>query len=58
MAKEGELFTFGLQGFWADVGQPKDFLNGTNLFLNDLCSTNPSGLNKAKNIVGNVIIVN
>jgi mannose-1-phosphate guanylyltransferase len=57
MAKEGELYTFELEGFWADVGQPKDFLNGTYLFLNDLSSSYPSHLSKAKNILGNVIIV-
>lgn len=28
MAKDGELFAFELQGFWMDVGQPKDFLTG------------------------------
>ncbi len=36
MAKEGELYIFELEGFWADIGQPKDYLNGTNLYLNDL----------------------
>lgn len=29
MASDGELFAFELQGFWMDVGQPKDFLTGT-----------------------------
>ncbi len=57
MAQEGQLYTFILEGFWADVGQPKDYLCGTNLYLNDLCSTNSSLLSKAKNIQGNVIIV-
>lgn len=28
MAKDGELFAFQLEGFWMDVGQPKDFLTG------------------------------
>ncbi|CAG2068326.1 unnamed protein product, partial [Timema podura] len=26
MAQDGELYAFELQGFWMDVGQPKDFL--------------------------------
>lgn len=28
MANDGQLFAFELQGFWMDVGQPKDFLTG------------------------------
>lgn len=28
MAQEGELYALELQGFWMDVGQPKDFLTG------------------------------
>lgn len=33
MAGENELYTFSLQGFWMDIGQPKDYLTGTSLFL-------------------------
>jgi mannose-1-phosphate guanylyltransferase len=67
MAKDGQLYVFPLEGFWADVGQPKDFLHGTNLYLDDLTkrtsNTNDSDLEdlpqlaKGKNITGNVIIV-
>jgi len=65
MAKEGQLFSFKLEGFWADIGQPKDYLIGTNLFLNNLVLKNSSllGLNlnkdlkiKNTNIIGNVLI--
>lgn len=28
MATDGELYAMELQGFWMDVGQPKDFLTG------------------------------
>lgn len=28
MAKDGQLYAFELQGFWMDVGQPRDFLTG------------------------------
>lgn len=28
MAKDQQLFAMELQGFWMDVGQPKDFLTG------------------------------
>jgi len=36
MAKDGELYIYELEGLWADIGQPKDYLHGTNLYLNDL----------------------
>lgn len=36
MVKEGELHSFDLEGFWMDVGQPKDFLSGTCLYLSSL----------------------
>ena len=28
MAEAGELYSFLLEGFWMDIGQPKDFLTG------------------------------
>lgn len=28
MAQDGQLYAMELQGFWMDVGQPKDFLTG------------------------------
>lgn len=36
MCKDGELHSFDLEGFWMDVGQPKDFLTGTCLYLSSL----------------------
>ena len=36
MAQEGQLHAFDLEGFWMDVGQPKDYLTGTGLYLNYL----------------------
>jgi mannose-1-phosphate guanylyltransferase len=33
---DGELHSFDLEGFWMDVGQPKDFLAGTCLYLSSL----------------------
>ncbi|KAH7731096.1 Nucleotidyl transferase [Aphelenchoides avenae] len=33
MADDGNLFAFTLQGFWMDVGQPRDFLKGMCLYL-------------------------
>jgi mannose-1-phosphate guanylyltransferase len=57
MAKEGELYVYQLKGFWADIGQPKDYLYGTNLYLGDVAITNKDRLAKGNNINGNVIIV-
>jgi len=36
MCKDGELHSFDLEGFWMDVGQPKDFIAGTCLYLSSL----------------------
>lgn len=36
MCEDGELHSFDLEGFWMDVGQPKDFLSGTCLYLTSL----------------------
>ena len=40
-----------------DVGQPKDYLAGTFIYLNYLKSKEPQMLAKGENIVGNVLIV-
>jgi len=36
MCGDGDLHSFDLDGFWMDVGQPKDFLTGTCLYLSSL----------------------
>jgi mannose-1-phosphate guanylyltransferase len=36
IVKDGLLHSFDLEGFWMDVGQPKDFLSGTCLYLSHL----------------------
>jgi mannose-1-phosphate guanylyltransferase len=33
IASDGSLYCFNLQGYWADIGQPKDFLRGMKLHL-------------------------
>lgn len=60
MAAEKLLFRFELNGYWADIGQPKDFLRGTAMFLACLAS-HPSmdGNNQlatGEGIVGHVLI--
>jgi len=56
MAKEGELFAMELQGFWMDVGQPKDFLTGMCMYLGSLRQKSSPLLYTGPGCVGNVII--
>ncbi|KAI9101389.1 nucleotide-diphospho-sugar transferase [Phlyctochytrium arcticum] len=44
MARDSQLHTMDLPGFWMDVGQPKDYLLGTGLYLTSLSKTDPSRL--------------
>ncbi|KAJ1919468.1 mannose-1-phosphate guanyltransferase [Mycoemilia scoparia] len=41
MAGDEQLHTFDLEGFWMDVGQPKDFLTGTCLYLSSVAKKTP-----------------
>ncbi len=59
MAKEGQLHMMPLNGFWADVGQPKDFLTGMALNLTSYSKLKPEKLTKTvieSQIIGNVLI--
>lgn len=57
MAQAGELFAMELQGFWMDVGQPKDFLTGMCLYLSALKQKDSSALqNQNLGVVGNVLV--
>lgn len=56
MAKDNNLFALELKGFWMDVGQPKDFLTGMCLYLNDLKTHLPDKLHNGPSIVGNVLV--
>ncbi|OLL24552.1 Mannose-1-phosphate guanyltransferase [Neolecta irregularis DAH-3] len=44
MASEGQLHMFDLEGYWMDVGQPKDYLTGTCLYLSSMTKRNPEAL--------------
>lgn len=44
MAADKQLHCFDLQGFWMDVGQPKDFLTGTCLYLSSVQKRNADTL--------------
>ncbi|KAJ3151467.1 mannose-1-phosphate guanyltransferase [Geranomyces variabilis] len=56
IASEGLLHTFDLPGFWMDVGQPKDYLIGTGLYLESLRQKAPTTLHSSDEIVGNVLV--
>ncbi|ESN98657.1 hypothetical protein HELRODRAFT_106916 [Helobdella robusta] len=56
MAADGDLYAFELQGFWMDVGQPKDFLTGMCLYLNHLKHRKPEELCTGIGMVGNVLV--
>lgn len=42
IVRDGQLHSFDLEGFWMDVGQPKDFLTGTCLYLASLTKKQPN----------------
>ncbi|KAJ8926792.1 hypothetical protein NQ314_020638 [Rhamnusium bicolor] len=56
MAADKQLYAFELQGFWMDVGQPKDFLTGMCLYLKHLRTINSNKLFKGPGVVGNVLV--
>jgi len=56
MATDGQLHSMELDGFWMDVGQPKDFLTGTGLYLHSLVKRQPLKLSKHPAVTGNVLI--
>ncbi|KAJ1566097.1 mannose-1-phosphate guanyltransferase [Nowakowskiella sp. JEL0078] len=56
MSRDGQLHSLILEGFWADVGQPKDFLSGMKLYLASLRRREHEKLAAGYEIVGNVLI--
>eukprot|EP01121_Diplochlamys_sp_Union-15-3_P006201 TRINITY_DN16708_c0_g1_i1.p1 TRINITY_DN16708_c0_g1~~TRINITY_DN16708_c0_g1_i1.p1 ORF type:complete len:364 (-),score=42.07 TRINITY_DN16708_c0_g1_i1:99-1190(-) len=56
MAKEGELYTMELKGYWMDVGQPKDFLSGMCLYLSSLANKDPTKLTSGPGFIGPVLV--
>jgi len=56
---DGQLHSFDLEGFWMDVGQPKDFLSGTCLYLSSLTKKGSKSLSSTSEphiYGGNVLI--
>lgn len=59
MADQGQLCAMNLQGFWMDVGQPKDFLSGMCLYLNSVSRKEGDSkvkLRTGEGFVGNVLV--
>lgn len=56
MADEGQLYQMSDDGFWMDIGQPKDYLTGQKLYLEHLQKHNDESLSKGQNIIGEVMI--
>eukprot|EP01025_Chloroclados_australasicus_P012777 TRINITY_DN1604_c0_g1_i1.p1 TRINITY_DN1604_c0_g1~~TRINITY_DN1604_c0_g1_i1.p1 ORF type:complete len:388 (+),score=57.38 TRINITY_DN1604_c0_g1_i1:88-1164(+) len=54
IANDDKLFAFVLQGYWMDVGQPKDYLSGLTLFLED--PKNKDKLASGEYVKDNVLI--
>ncbi|KAI8873579.1 mannose-1-phosphate guanyltransferase [Ramicandelaber brevisporus] len=57
MARDKQLHTFDLKGFWMDVGQPKDFLTGTCLYLTSVAQKSPEQLCKGSYVHGGNVLV-
>jgi mannose-1-phosphate guanylyltransferase len=56
MADDAQLFAYELNGFWMDVGQPKDFITGTSLYLKSVREKNPARLYCGPSANGNVLV--
>lgn len=56
MVNDSNLYALELEGFWMDVGQPKDFLAGMCLYLNSLKQKRPDDLYQGEGAVGNVLV--
>lgn len=56
MAEEGHLYAMELQGFWMDIGQPKDFLTGMCMYLQSLRQRAPERLHTGPGFLGNVLV--
>lgn len=59
MAHDANLYAFELDGFWMDVGQPKDFLTGMCLYLTSVRQKQAELLYRSDEqgaVVGNVLV--
>ncbi|KAK2657793.1 hypothetical protein Ddye_010845 [Dipteronia dyeriana] len=56
IAAENKLYAMVLQGFWMDIGQPKDYITGLRLYLDFLRKQSSSELASGSHIIGNVLV--
>lgn len=56
MAADGALHAMDLEGFWMDVGQPKDYLTGIGLYLKSLETKSPDSIPRGEHFMGNNLI--
>jgi len=57
MCDDGNLYAMELEGFWMDVGQPKDYITGMCKYLTHLYETNPSEVkNDNETFIGPVLV--
>ncbi|KAL8136602.1 hypothetical protein V2J09_002603 [Rumex salicifolius] len=56
IAAEKSLYAMVLQGFWMDIGQPRDYITGLRLYLDSLKKSKSSKLASGSHIVGNVLV--
>eukprot|EP00762_Andalucia_godoyi_P003469 ANDGO_04371.mRNA.1 Mannose-1-phosphate guanyltransferase beta len=60
MANDGQLYMFDLQGFWMDVGQPKDYITGSQLYLKHIKQdklVEPSAKIDGDAVIGHNVII-
>jgi len=60
MVRESQLHCMDLEGFWMDIGQPKDFITGTCLYLSHLSALGDSNVKDQqahKWVVGGNVLV-
>lgn len=57
MAEDGELYSFNLHSFWADIGKPRDYLNGTELYINYLSEKKPELLSPESQSIGKGVVI-
>uniref|UniRef100_A0A061S4D2 mannose-1-phosphate guanylyltransferase n=1 Tax=Tetraselmis sp. GSL018 TaxID=582737 RepID=A0A061S4D2_9CHLO len=56
IASDKKLFAMILQGYWMDVGQPKDYLTGLTLHLSSVRKHRPEALSPGDTFQGNVLV--
>ncbi|GLC44512.1 hypothetical protein PLESTB_000065300 [Pleodorina starrii] len=56
VAADNLLYAYTLNGYWMDVGQPKDYLKGLHLYLDSMAIRQSSALAHGPGISGNVLV--